>query len=315
MTMIAYIAAYLGMAVFTIACIARILMWTKMPMHIRWELYPVPHEKGRAHYGGSYLEEVDWWKKPRETSLIGELRVMIPEILFLVALKEHNPAMWRRSFPFHFGLYLLIGCTLLMIGGAVLGLLSPTILSGGLGIVLEKGIMACGYIGLIMALWGALGLLQRRLTAPELKDFTSGADIFNLCFFILALGCTLAMLLMIDRDFERSRRFVQGLVSLQMTPLTGSRLETLWPTLSVVLLAALVAYIPLTHMSHFIGKYFAYHAIRWNDTPNLKGGDQEPVIQELLGRKVSWGAPHIRSNSNKSWVDVALDVKHEESKK
>ena len=41
-------------------------------MHVRWELYPVPHEAQKAHYGGSYLEESEWWKKPREVSLLGE---------------------------------------------------------------------------------------------------------------------------------------------------------------------------------------------------------------------------------------------------
>ena len=44
-----------------------------MPMHVRWELYPVAHEKGRASYGGSYFEEVDWWTKPREVDKLGEV--------------------------------------------------------------------------------------------------------------------------------------------------------------------------------------------------------------------------------------------------
>jgi hypothetical protein len=29
---------------------------------------------------------------------------MVPEILFLVALRAHNRQLWTRSFPFHFGL-------------------------------------------------------------------------------------------------------------------------------------------------------------------------------------------------------------------
>jgi hypothetical protein len=76
---------------------------------------------------------------------------------------------------------------------------------------------------------------------------------------------------------------------------------------SIVLLAALTAYIPLTHMSHFVGKYFAYHAIRWSDEPNLPGGHQEKEINELLGQPVSWAGPHIQADGKKTWLDVATE--------
>jgi nitrate reductase gamma subunit len=80
--------------------------------------------------------------------------------------------------------------------------------------------------------------------------------------------------------------------------------------LSVVLLSALVAYIPLTHMSHFVGKYFAYHSVRWDDAPNLKGGPKEAAIMANLMQKVTWAAPHIQSNGEKNWVELAtMDYK------
>ena len=68
-----------------------------------------------------------------------------------------------------------------------------------------------------------------------------------------------------------------------------------------------MAYIPLTHMSHFVGKYFAYHAIRWNDTPNLRGGMQEAKIHKLLAQPINWAAPHIRGDGKKTWVDAATE--------
>ena len=102
MTIITYMIAYCDVAIFVVAVIARFMMWAKMPMHMRWELYPVAHEGGgKAAYGGSYLEESEWWTRDREVSLIGELKVMVPEIVFLVALREHNRKLWLRSFPFH----------------------------------------------------------------------------------------------------------------------------------------------------------------------------------------------------------------------
>jgi len=287
-------------------------MWSKMPMHVRWELYPVAHEAKKAHYGGSYLEESEWWTKPRESSLLGELKVMVPEMLFLIAVKEHNPKLWVRSFPFHFGLYLVIGCTLVMMGNGVLTAIAPAIVQGPIGGLLRFATLALGLGGLVLGTFGALGLLQRRLT--DLKDFTSGADVFNLLFFVTAFGCCLVSFLLVDQDFSKATFFVSNLVTFQLVPLTGSGIETLLPNLSIILLSALVAYIPLTHMSHFVGKYFAYHAIRWNDTPNLAGGNQEPTIQALLSQKVSWNAPHINGKGTKTWVDVATELPKEEKK-
>jgi nitrate reductase gamma subunit len=314
MELVPYVLAYLGIAVFIVAVIMRFMMWTKMPMHVRWELYPVAHEAKKAHYGGSYLEESEWWKKPRESSMMGELKVMIPEILFLVAVKEHNPSLWVRTFPFHFGLYMVIAATVMMAGTAVGGLILPSLFAGGLGTLIQYAVVAVGAGGLALGIFGALGLLHRRLTDPALKDFTSGADIFNLLFFIVAFGCALLSFLLVDRDFTRVAFFWQNLVTFNLMPLPGSGLEVLLPILSVVLLSAMVAYIPLTHMSHFIGKYFAYHAIRWNDTPNLAGGEQEGAIQELLSRKVSWAGPHIKGEGTKTWVDVATELPEKQEK-
>jgi nitrate reductase gamma subunit len=307
MELIPYVAAYIAIGIFVIACAARFFMWSKMPIHMRWELYPVAHEPGRAHYGGSYLEEVDWWKKPRETSLSGEIKAMAAEIIFLVALKEHNKKMWNVSFPFHFGLYLVIGCTGLMIFGAILGAIWPSVIAGGFGTVLRYAVVASGYAGLGLSLLGALGLLSRRLTDPDLKDFTAPADIFNLVFFVVAFGFTLANLALFDRDFTRSFAFVHGLVTFNMVPLAGTSTQVWMTTISVLLMGALTAYIPLTHMSHFIGKYFAYHTIRWNDEPNLRGSNQEQPIQELLSMPISWAGPHIKGDGKKTWADVATE--------
>ncbi len=33
------------------------------------------------------------------------------------------------------------------------------------------------------------------------------------------------------------------------------------------LAALLIAYIPITHMAHFVVKYFAYHKVRWDRHP------------------------------------------------
>lgn len=312
---IPYIVAYLGVVVFVIAVIARFIMWSKMPMHVRWELYPVAHEGKRAKYGGSYLEEGEWWKVKRKTSTWGTLKVMIPEMLFLAALFEHNRKLWYRSFPFHFGLYLFIGSVVIMAGGSILAALWPATLSGWLGMLLHWGVMLCGYGGLGLGLLGALGLLHRRLTSAELRDYTSPADIFNLLFFITTFGCFLLTVLWVDREFRMFKVIMYSLVTFSPVALPGTGAVTVLPMISVTLFGLLVAYIPLTHMSHFIGKWFAYHDIRWNDEPNLAGGKQEKIIGKLLSQPVSWAADHIKGDGKKTWVDVATDLPKKEEKK
>jgi len=306
MTTLAYVVAYLGLVFFFIACIARFMMWSRMPMHIRWELYPVAHEGGgKAAYGGSYLEESDWWTKKREVSLFGEIKVMVPEILFLVALKEHNKKLWTRSFPFHFGLYLVGGVTVFMLaGGLVIGYLPESIAAPVAKIV---GLVApfLGGAGLVLGIIGAVGLFMRR-RGRELRDYTAPADLFNLVFFIVAFGVSLVSFIVYDRDFSMVTAFITNLVTFKLAPV-GTGTAALMLALSVVLLSLLTAYIPTTHMSHFIGKYFAYHSIRWSDEPNLAGGRQEKIIQELLSRPVTWSAPHIGADGKKSWLDVTLE--------
>jgi len=67
----------------------------------------------------------------------------------------------------------------------------------------------------------------------------------------------------------------------------------------------LLAYIPLTHMSHFFTKWFMYHGIRWSDEPSFPRSKIEKRVQQVLNYPVSWSAPHIRGDGKKTWVDVA----------
>ena len=73
-------ATYVAMAVSILAMLVKAFRYIKAPEHFRWELYPVPHEKGRADYGGSYLEELDWWTKARQSDKFRELSEMLQEI-------------------------------------------------------------------------------------------------------------------------------------------------------------------------------------------------------------------------------------------
>ncbi len=306
MQTLSLVVAYLAGVVFLLAVIFRIRHWVRMPMHVRWELYPVPHEGKRAAHGGSYLEDGEWWKKPRKTSKLNELKVMLPEIFFLVALREHNRRLWYSSFPFHLGLYCVAACSVLMIGVGVIPALRLDFLVNGC-------IPVLGYAGLVLGVIGALGLIHRRTTDPGLRNFTNPADFLNLWLFVGVLGFALITALASSTGFSAITAGVYALVTFNSSVAVAPGAAGWMVPLSVITMSALLAYIPMTHMSHFVGKFFAFHRIRWDDRPNVRGGPLEGDIQKVLGGRVGWNAPHIRGGEQQSWGESAQQAAQQEA--
>ncbi len=296
-----YILIYACILIFIAACLIRALQYARTPIHLRWELYPVPHEDpARLKHGGSYFEEKDWWTRSLDFNLWSELKSMLLEILFLKGLWEFNRKLWFRSFPFHFGLYLLIGTAGLMAFCTALFLISPALMTGIFGNGLQLLYTFTGTTGLALSILGALGLLVRRLLDEDLKTYTTPGDIFNLLFFIfafgiLALGCILPSSAAPDM-LTISRGLLTFDTSLELPGLLSAGL---------ILTGLLVAYIPLTHMSHFIAKYFTYHSVRWDDSPNRRGERLEARLAEYLTYRPTWAAAHIGADGKKTWVEIA----------
>lgn len=301
MTLLVYAAMTLGALVCACACVARAVWYARSPIHLRWELYPVPHESpDRVRHGGSYFESSEWWAAPRTTSLRGELAVMVPEVLLLHALRTFNRGLWRRSFPFHFGLYLLIATALGLLAMAVVTLLAGGGWAAGTtGRLLLWSAGGVGWLGLALAIGGAVALLHRRWADPALRTYTTAGDIFNLLFFVVALGALAA-------GYLARPAGSPGLLDLLVGLLSWNLALTVPPLLAlgVMLAAALVAYIPLTHMAHFIGKYFTYHAVRWDDAPAGGNVRMGAALAEYLTYRPTWSAPHIKRPGTPTWAEV-----------
>jgi nitrate reductase gamma subunit len=297
---------YAGLIIAFAAMLVKAMRYYTAPQHFRWELYPVPHEKGRAEYGGSYLEELDWWSKPRHSDRLNELKEMMAEIILLKGVRRNNKKVWTFSFPFHFGLYLCIGWLMLLLLGAVLQIadIRVTADTSGLGILIHYCTLICGYGGLILAGLGALGLFFWRMTDGNQKAYNAPADFINLVLFVIVVGVTLYSQFTLDPGFIYLRAYTQSLITFDSITFPG----TLF-TVEVALISLLIMYIPLTKMSHFVAKYFLYHTVRWNDEPNFRGSDIEKNIMALLQQKVGWSAPHIQTGQ--PWTEVVKEM-HDE---
>jgi len=292
------IFAYMAILFFIIAVIIRAKRIAATPAHLRWELYPVPHERGdKAKYGGSYLEELDWWTKPIGGSKIGELGVMIPEILLLKGVWEHNRGLWFWSWSFHMGLYAAIGMVFLLILAAIIG---PATAIGKLAV--DIGGIIC-IVGYVLGALGCLGMLVKRLADRKLKMFTTTASIFNLLFILAIFLTGIVAIQKTNPGFvNQLQTFISGLI--KFDHYTPQEAAVSW---HIIVALLFIIYLPLTHMVHFVAKYFTYHDVRWNDEPNFKDSAIEKDIHKSLEYKPTWAAKHINADGRKNWVDIATE--------
>jgi len=303
----AQVLTYVSVIIAVIAMLVKALRYFTAPESFRWELYPVPHEKGRAEYGGSYLEELDWWSKPRHSDWFKEISEMMQEIFLLKGVYHNNRKVWTFSLPFHLGCYLTIGWLLLLLLGAILEITGVAVSSqaGTIAMIIHYLTIIFGYAGLVLAGLGALGLFVWRASSKAQRNYNSPAEYFNLLVFLAVVVVALVSQLGADPDFTILRSYVGSLASFSSATALGTLM-----TVEIVLISLLIMYVPLTRMSHFVAKYFLYHSVRWNDEPNERGSKLEKRLLELLNQKVGWSGDHIKTGE--TWVNVVQESKNEQ---
>jgi nitrate reductase gamma subunit len=309
-----YIFTYFCLAVFLAAVLLRIYRQMTLPVHVRWEIYPVQHETAeKAAYGGSYMEGLNWWEKKQERSLFNEIRYMAPEILLLRGLWHQNKRLWWMSFPFHLGLYLMLATFVLLLISAVFTLWDfDAFAEGGVFRTIVDGlVVTAGWMGLIAGVLGSLGLLYKRLTDRALRNYTTFSDYFNVFFILIFFLCALLAALFADPSLNAAKAYVLGLLTAGSSTPAFVPGQSIFGTLTIILASLLIAYIPLTHMSHMFMKYFLYHNVKWDDAPNRQGSLIESAVMQNLKFKPTWKAKHIGADGKKSWRDIASSAPRE----
>ncbi len=305
MISLTFFVGYIAIVAFFVLVISKAKKFMSRPLHIRWELYPVPHEGERAAWGGSYLEESDWWKKSRIHSMFGMAKGLAEEMLLLHLTFVHNRDLWCRTYPFHGGLYLCLGSFLLtafaVVLAAVLGLNNSLIqLALNFAQILAT-------VGLICVAVGSLLLLQRRLGDKSLRMFSTPEHFFNLAVF--GIWAVLALVVIFTSGYasfaEINFLYITSLFTVNSSYMLLSGASTLYYIL-VLYTFFLIVFVPMTHMGHFFMKYFTWHNIRWDDTPTLDDAKLNAAIGANLGRKPTWAASHIQGDGNKTWADIAM---------
>jgi nitrate reductase gamma subunit len=290
---------YASGVVFVVAFAVKLIKYATMPMHVRWELYPVPHE-GKA-YGGSFYEDMDHWTKERHKNHMAQYKFMVPEILFIRALYEDNRPLWYWSFPFHMGLYLSIGGLVFLVIGALLQIANLTPEGSALASLVQSLTTVLAIIGYVLGTIGVVGLVIKRMTDPDMIDVTAGIDFMNL-LWLGAIFVTGFLVWLKDPGFVVSREYLVSLITFKPMAKAMSGIHVL----NLLLFIGFWAYFPFTHMTHMVSKYFMWDKVKWDDNPNVGDAGMDSKIKKYLAYPVTWSAPHVGAEGGKkNWADVA----------
>lgn len=290
-----HIFAFAAFGVSSLVIAYRTWVLIRLPLHLRWELAPIPHEQGKGRYGGSYLEEYEWWSKPRARSRISPLMYMGKEILLLRGVWQHNRGLWPLAFSLHTGMYLVAAMLLLLLASALLSLAPspPYILHSSLRIA---SALALG--GYVLGGVGSIGLVLKRALDSNLRPFNTISRYANLLF--LGAVCVSGVYAWIGcgDSVPAMSRLVRGLIILDPGVTVAPPLA-----LHVVISLLFVLYLPLTDMIHFMAKFFTFHQIRWDDEPQNERMEGE--LRVLLAQTVDWSAPHVGADGERDWTGGA----------
>ncbi|MEW6192151.1 MAG: respiratory nitrate reductase subunit gamma [Bacillota bacterium] len=287
--------AWVAVLVFLFMAVYRVVQYSSMPLFLRWELYPVPTEP-RHHYGGSYMEEVDFVKKPRHHQRIGGLLDMGSEVFYLKKVKEHNRfGMWPFSLSMHWGIYLLFLWVLLILVEGIFNLQIITPVTD-----------ACGIVAFILGSFGALMLLLKRAGNEKLAAYTTPDDYFNLLFLLAIFGTGLIGWILYPTFFADARNFVYGafLFKPAAVPFVVA--------LNFLLFELFLIYMPFSKLFHYVAKYFTFDKIFWDDAYKVKDSPADRQIAKQLGYVVTWSGPHVVPG--KTWLEEAQLIEGGEAK-
>jgi nitrate reductase gamma subunit len=291
--MFAWFLVFLGWAsvlIFVVVSAYRIVRWSRMPVNLRQEIYPVPNgSRERRRYGGSYMEETDWARKPQEgSSLSAELAEMGAEIFFFKRVREHNPyGLWPFSMAMHWGTYLLLAWAGLLVVGPALGAVGQ---AAALMILTNS----VGVVAFVLGALGSLGLAVKRAGNAYLRLYTAPVDYVNL-LFMAAIFVSGLLSWLADPALASHRAYVGGVLAFKpaaMPFLTG---------LCFLLFEIFLIYMPFSRLIHYFAKYFTIHRTLWEDRFKVKGSPLDQKIGEQLSYRVTWAGPHVAVG--KTWLE------------
>ncbi|MBM3132050.1 MAG: hypothetical protein FJZ95_03330 [Chloroflexi bacterium] len=292
-----------------VAYYVKVQKYFKMPLNLRWELYPIPHEKNYK-YGGSYFEEIEWWNRPRHKNTLRSVLTLIKKYLFMGSYFEKKRWYWVGLYPWHMGFLLIVLFDGLVLFDAIFIKAGDWVISGsagGGGEFLYYFTLVVGLTSFTIGCMGSILMLLFRTFNRELKEYATPQNYLNYIFFLAMFGSGWVAWAIDDNTFTGFREFWVGVLSLD-TVSVGS-----WEYIHIVIFAAFLIYLPLTRSTHYITKILYFLWIQWGDTPNTGKGETDPKLQEYLNYEPKWSAAHHQTG--KTWGERATRLPEKEASK
>lgn len=296
------ILTYVAYAFIIIMYGRKAIKYAKMPLHLRWDLYPVTH-KNRRNHGGSPDDDLEWRKKPRRKNLIRSFMFILKDNFYLGEYFHRNRGYWVVLLPWHVGFLLIISLHILCFFAALtmlLGLRVSAESANIFGKVIYYSILITGVGSFVTGSFGSVGMFIKRMADRDLRAYASPINYFNYLFLLAVFVSGLSAWYLGDATFTEYREFWKGLITFDF-----KNVELL-SALHILLFSLLLIYLPFTRSMHYITRFFAFLWVNWDDKPNLKGSEIEKKVQRCLNQPVSWSAPHIRSGQK--WADLAIEM-------
>lgn len=297
------IATYISYVFIVGIYIFRAIKIARMPIHLRWELYPVIHDKGYK-YGGSYFEELEWWTKPRHKNNVRSIFFKIRDYLTFPGYYIRKRGYWFGLYSWHIGFYLIVSFHILTFIGALVMVTTGLVINAESVNIVGKGIY---YLTIVIAVGsfiigsiGSIIMLIKRLADKDLRAFASPSNYFNYLFFLVIFVSGFISWYFFDPTLSAYREFWKSLITFKYASVEPASYT------HIVLFSLFLIYLPFTRAAHYFTKLFFFFGVLWDDEPNVKGSAIEKKIKQALSKHVSWSAPHIQSG--KTWGEVATQI-------
>jgi nitrate reductase gamma subunit len=286
--------------IFLVLLVYRILVILRMPVHLRWELAPIPHKKVKQESGSTHLKQYTFSERKRLKSLFAIAVFMAKEIFLFKSVWKNNRTLWPFSLAMHLGIYMVIISVVLHFINAML------LITGGSIAVVDafRAVTAITALaGYILGTLGAIGLILKRTLDANLRVFGSLTVYFRLTF-LAAIFISGVIAWFYTGDFA----LTMSIFTRDVFTLNSAITPNISLTVHLIISLLFLVYLPFTDMTHFITKYFTYHAVRWNDEPI--DGKMAAGLNGLKAQTSTWSAAH--TDSGKTWEEIATEKPKDE---
>ncbi len=296
------IITYFGYVFVVVAYYIKVQKYFKIPQNLRWELYPVIHEKNYK-YGGSYFEDVEYWKKERHRNLSRSIFTLIRRYLAMGSYFEKKRGYWFGLYPWHMGFLLIVLFDVLIVIDAIFIRAGDWQISGsagGGGQFLYYFTLVAGLASFTLGCFGSVMMLILRSLDENLREYATPQNFFNYLFFLAMFGSGWAAWVIDDNTFSGFREFWVGVLSANAVSTPG------WEQFHIIIFAIFLIYLPLTRSTHYITKILYFFWVLSGDAPNLGKGETDQKLNEYLNYEPTWAAAHHQTG--RTWGERATTL-------